>query len=110
MERRKRHDLAEDLDEFRAFTIRVFRLPVHGSEDISDAPLPAANIRTDRRVEFLEGSSVEWLNEAREVDSYDALESNKLEESEEATRGINFTLTPDIVEEYMNRLDEIGPD
>ncbi|MCJ1251060.1 hypothetical protein MMC30_008291 [Trapelia coarctata] len=46
------------------------------------------------------------------LDLYDeegTASTSKLEQFEEATRGINFTLTPDIVEEYMDRLDEIGP-
>lgn len=79
------------------------------SEDTDDAPLPAASVNPDWRVEFLEDSSVERFDEAREVDSDDESEPNKLEQFKEATRGINFTLTPDIVEEYMDRLDEIGP-
>jgi hypothetical protein len=99
----KRHDLAKVLDEFRGFATRVLRLPMCESEGTDDAPLPAAS------VEFLDDSSVELFDEAREVDSDDESEPNKLEQFEETTRGINFTLTPDIVEEYMDRLDEIGP-
>lgn len=103
VKRQKRHDLAKVLDKFRGFATRILRLPMCESDDTDDAPLPAAS------VEFLEDSSVELFDEAREVDSDDELEPNKLEQFEEATRGINFTLTPDIVEEYMDRLDEIGP-
>jgi hypothetical protein len=103
VKRQKRHDLAKVLDKFRGFATRVLRLPMCESEDTDDAPLPAAS------VEFLDDSSVELFDEAREVDSDDESEPNKLEQFEETTRGINFTLTPDIVEEYMDRLDEIGP-
>ena len=109
VKRQKRHDLAKALDEFRGFATRVLRLPMCESEDTDDAPLPAASVNPEWRVEFLENSSVERFDEAREVDSDDETEPNKLEQFEEATRGINFTLTPDIVEEYMDRLDEIGP-
>jgi len=109
VKRKKRHDLAKDLDEFRKFATRVFRLPMHESEDTDDTQLPVANVNPDWRVESLEDSSSESFDEAREVESDSESELNKLEQLEEATRGIKFTLTPDIVKEYMDRLDEIGP-
>ena len=69
----------------------------------------AASVNPDWQGEFLEDSSVEPFDEGREVDSDNESEPNRLEQFEEVIRGINFTLTPDIVEEYMDRLDEIGP-
>ena len=105
MKRQKRPDLAKVLDKFRGFATRVFRLPICESEDSDDAQLPAVSANPDGRVDFLEDSSVERFDEAREMDSDDERNPKKLGQSQEATRGINFTMTPDIIEENMNRLD-----
>jgi hypothetical protein len=109
VKRKKKHDLAKVLDKFRGFATRVWRLPMLESEDADNALLLAASVNPDRQVEFLEDSSVEQFDEGREADSDDELKPNELEQLEEATHGINFILTPDIVEEYMDRLDEVGP-
>jgi hypothetical protein len=57
-------------------------------------------------VESPDNSSGERFDE---VESNIESDLNKLQQLEEVTRGINFTLTPDIVKEYMDRLHEIGP-
>ena len=69
VKRQKRPDLAKVLDKFRWFATRVFRLPIYESEDNDDAQLPAVSANPDVRVDFLEDSSVERFDEAREVDS-----------------------------------------
>jgi hypothetical protein len=106
LRQRKRLGLAQDLDEFRKFTTRVFLLPMSESGDMDGTPVPIGIDNLDWPLEDLSNES---FNEAREVEFESESGLNKSESREDATGGIKFTLTPDIFKQYMDRLDEIGP-
>jgi hypothetical protein len=78
-------------------------------EDTNDAPHPAANVNPKWRAEIHEGLSVERPKETLDLDSDDKTDSMESEQFEEVTRGMNFILAPDIFQEIMDRLNEIGP-
>jgi hypothetical protein len=95
---RKRPNLAQNLDEARKFAKRTLRLPTSESEETDDTPPPIGIDDKDEGFDF---------DEAGEVDPGTGL--NTLESVEQAAHGISFTLTSDIVDKWMDRLEEIGP-
>ena len=108
MKGRKPHTLAKRREDWQYFTLRIIRFDSCISEDANDEAL-IGGVDPDRQSELLENLLVERLDAAQEVDSEEESELTKSEPFKEAADGINFTLTPDIVQEYTDRLNGIGP-